>query len=421
MSKLIVTFFLIISFVSAPVALASAPPSRDALMAQIKALTALLAQLRAERVAVSESSGKTVKAERLILPASIAPQGNFRGERVATRSAPRLDTFPSAGVTWFSRLGLTNRDVPRNSYLMLGFNTNQPTRILERLSLKHPTAYYDQNVSHLGINGEDFGAFIVGDMTVEKAGNYVISSNEHQAEARVIINGREVKKTTENTFVYLTPGTYRVEIEYVSNGFFTNFAVGIKPEAGYHSPTEIRNGISKMSEDFEVWYVGGYESGSRTLTTQLKLRNSSKPVILLLSGYSTTHWEIQNANSVMAVVYMSYEDATTVTADTAGIPVYRVNYDSLPLAYSIEVNCESYTGMIDACESIDQLTEIDNAALFITGKKISGFSGGYDPKTLTSPAKTITDSERARLLKSYKDARVADEKMRQNKGVGDVF
>jgi len=141
--------------------------------------------------------------------------------------------------------------------------------------------------------------------------------------------------------------------------------------------------VNEVAGDFNVWYVGAYESDNDARVVTLYLQPSDKPVILLLSSYSQVHWNVSvdDQTDLALIVYSSFQNGTTVSTGRSTDPVIQAERGVLPYEYTLETSCRDY-GSTYHCQYIDGLKEIDNASVKITGQKVDGFSGEYDVELL---------------------------------------
>ncbi len=404
MKKIVIVALLIICLVAPQVQAQTVTTDRAVLLAQIQELLSLVGLLQQQ-----------LDTMRGVVPTYTTPTTLPVADRVT------LEDFPRAIDPWSANIKTTS--VPKNAYKAHYFNTEQPNIILKsEIVPKVAVAYAWGDGNDFEIDSEEFGGWWVGDITIPTNGMYVVSTAESWSESRVMIDGRVIKtEATEEVRVFLTAGVYRVEVEYVNNWHTTDFAMNILPETPTFSLPEIRSEISEYS-GAENWYIGVYESGNFNKTISTDVTAMSDSAILFLASYAQVDWNVKANSSLEAVVYASYEAGTTLSGVPNGVPVFKVDYETLATEYSLEEGCDSYQGVsFSACEYIDQLTKVDSSIRTLTGSLTSTFSGGYSEQSIVAPEITLSAKKRVEILDSYAAAKAEAMTDTESQSIENIF
>lgn len=141
-----------------------------------------------------------------------------------------LGSYPLAEHSWGDTFN-PQKSTPSQGYFVWYINTNQPKQVIGRetvssIAINYP---FDQ---FLKIPSEDFGAYWVGQLHVPQRGAYRISADISWAKMRVMLNRHiiaESENSSENQMVWLEPGDYLLEVEYINNWHTTSFQLTVAP------------------------------------------------------------------------------------------------------------------------------------------------------------------------------------------------
>jgi hypothetical protein len=334
----------------------------------------------------------------------------------------RLSDFKKAENRWFENYNLGAKDIPRNTYRALYFDSTKPKNIVRNVVTdKIAVNYAWAEGDGFTVDSPNFGGFWVGDIDITERGVYTVTSVVSQSEARIIINGYEV--LTEGVVdIDLDPGVYRVEVEYLNNWHTTDFSVNLKRKETVYNGDQVFGKVRAIGGDVAVWYVGAYESANADRVIHLEIGKSPIPVVLILSAYSQVYWDIDNQNgtNIAYVLYDGGRLGSTVTGSVPSERVLQIEEGRFQGAYTLAANC-SEIGSSFYCENIDGLTHVDAQAEVFTGKKITGFSGAYSVGSALVPEQRIDASERAKILKSYDDMRANQEHFESTQTIQGLF
>ncbi len=319
-----------------------------------------------------------------------------------------------AKTTWGKQLNPKN-EVPENVFKAFYINTKYPKKIVaseyadkNKIRITSP---YDK---YLGIRSQNFGAYWVGDFTYDKETIQEISISQSWSKTRIIIDGTVIYEGGDNTRMPYTfsKGKHRIEIEYINNWHTTEFMVIIKAKEKIHTAKEVKQILAdKSSKKSKVLYAAVYESRNRDQSIDLDIKRQDVPVVLLLNSHHTVEWVIENPWKVKieAIIYSSHSPGVEIKGEIPkGIPIIASKkhigtYDS-----ETKQNCVC-DGLMFRCSGSNGLKMLE-AIEALTDKKLLGFSGQYDPKSLILPETLITKKWKAK----QKEAAIEVESQRKD-------
>lgn len=338
-----------------------------------------------------------------------------------TSPIPKLGDFNKAKNRWFERF--KSSPIPIGAYQAHYFDSTNPTKVIKTETVPNVAIQYAWSQGNgFTIDSENFGGFWVGSFIVNQPNVFGISIAASHSQARVIIDGHEIP-TRDTTKIFLEAGTYQVEVEFLNNWHTTDFAMNIEKEIKTFSLAEAQNELGQVSEDYDLWYVGIYESKRTNRNATVFIQKQSRPVVLVLSSYSQVNWIIKNqaGAKILYILHSSYAPGTSVTAANYSGKTIKLKRNSLPYEYTIDAQCNDVKEAIFHCENIDGLKRIDASIQSLVGKTVNGFSGGYAIDTISVPNHILTDEYRAKVYKSYDNIRTKRREFEDTQKIQNVF
>ena len=107
---------------------------------------------------------------------------------------------------------------------------DEPNRLVAIEKVPAIDLHFSYNALH-GIPSQDFAACWIGTLTIREAATYEFTPDLSWASARILLNRHRIFEGSnhkETVPVWLEPGEYALEVEYLNNWHTTNFAVHIK-------------------------------------------------------------------------------------------------------------------------------------------------------------------------------------------------
>jgi hypothetical protein len=242
------------------------------------------------------------------------------------------------------------------------------------------------------IKSEDFAAYYFGSFKFEKTTVKEISVSQSWADTKIYIDEFLVfdGKNNNQSFVYeFTPGTHTMEVEYQNNWHTVGFSVQILDTQQTYNLQQSADLVNKNLSDYNLFYVGAYESNDRNGDITLNMTDQNKPAVLLVSSYEAINWNIigSGASQVKYIIYNSYSPKSSFSGNTKDIKFLPISDRDLPYEYSVTPRCGG-----GSCED-KGLVKIHSKIKSIFNKEISGFSGSYNPTYLNVPEQTISPDD----------------------------
>ena len=106
---------------------------------------------------------------------------------------------------------------------------DEPNRLIASEKVPGIDIHFSYNALH-GIPSQDFAACWIGTLTIREAATYEFTPDLSWAGARILLNRHRIfegSNQKETVPVWLEPGDYTLEVEYLNNWHTTNFAVHI--------------------------------------------------------------------------------------------------------------------------------------------------------------------------------------------------
>ncbi len=152
-------------------------------------------------------------------------ESRLTSELSQTRPTKPFKELKRANKTWGAALNPTNAK-PEEKYFAAYINTKSP------LSVIHSEIVEDIQINHAsfdfhGIKPEDFGAYWVSTLTLDRPERRTISVDQEHSKTRVTIDSYIVfeGRLTRSVVFDLDAGKHVIEVEYVSNSQTSNFAL----------------------------------------------------------------------------------------------------------------------------------------------------------------------------------------------------
>lgn len=319
--------------------------------------------------------------------ASASSRSHKRREKVATKTMGNLFN--------------PNKNAPESGFMAYYFNTENPEKIIFKEAVSDVAINYILDEFH-DMHSENFGAYWAGEITVEQPTFKQLNVADGHLQARVLIDGKIVydSKTHQNkpTIITFDAGKHFVEIElenhYHTTDFFVNFTDIITPM----SAEQIRYYFYENQQDlgeFDVFYAGAYESDAQDLTVSLNILKNGRPMVLVLSSYRAIRWVINNPHKedIKAIIYAGYEKGSTIldaSPNTKLLPAEKRIGD-----YKLKAYCRCQEDGKLSCQSA-----ISDEIKALTGRKLLGFAGDYNPLSLNIPT-NVLDERFQRIAEVY--------------------
>lgn len=349
---------------------------------------------QAENLESLENAGLDV-ARTLCLERFIVVRTYDLGERlenakeIAEAFASR--DYPSVPATWGDRLN-PDKKAPMGRFSAYYLRSGNPAELISTDTVDEVSINYAWSDLH-GIKSEDFEGYWVGQFRYKKETPVYIAVDQSWSRTRVIVDRKLIYEGSSNArvpFVF-SPGTHMVEVEYVNNWHTTGMSVAFLEAAEPVARSELRGRLRAIApENSVVQYVGVYESGSQDNAISLDLSPSSVPVILVLNSYSAVRWVVNNPDrvDVRAVVYSAYSPGSRIQLGKDNGRIPRILVEGGLGSYDASPRCNCIGGLFH-CEGGSLASTVQGLAGLL-GYPVSGFSGGYSPKTIAVPGIVVT-------------------------------
>ena len=303
--------------------------------------------------------------------------------------------------SWAEPLGAT-KDIPIGAFKAFYFdifNPGQPkfNGIVEDVSVKSSGKIKRNSTGALvyehGIIPENFGAFWIGNIALEKDKEMEINMDSGNSATRVfiddkVINGRRIS---------LKKGLHKVEIEHVNDWHTYGFSFSLTEPQPLLAYEELKEQLGRILPGrLHTAYVGVYGSKNGDNSITLDIKDIGRPIFLILASYDAINWVIRGpgAKDVKALLVSSINSKSKIKGDVKQ-DVPRFNFPMYNYTYQLESKCECQSRYY--CSSSDLFDTIDYIAT-ITGQEINSFAGSYSAKSFTVP-ETIIDKKQFKALK----------------------
>lgn len=311
----------------------------------------------------------------------------------------KAENYPLIESEWGENLN-PEAVVPTNIWQAFYFSTTEPKEVVKTETVDRLSVNF--NWSDMEIEPEEFAAYWVGDWEFAEETLWAINVAQGWSKARIIIDDRLVYdgNTSAEVLYTFTPGTHRIEVEYLNAWHTVEFSVNFGEPVERLSKDRILTWIKRNRlQALPLGVVSVYESNSFDTRIPITFADENEPILLLLSSYSGVEWNLNSMPEwVRGVVVASYESGTRAVGVPESVPlVYLKDYLDLP--YRLQPECGSFGGYAH-CEhtglvGIDAVIE----PIFETTPKY--FSGAYNTPGLTMPDLSISDDLRKNITTSY--------------------
>lgn len=307
---------------------------------------------------------------------------------------------------WKERLIKSDREIPSGQFRAFYLDDSDLSdpiyeEVVDRMGISYFN-YDDENVFE--IDPETLAAYWIGELSFSEEVEKEINISQSWSEVRLIIDDEIVYHGKDEQIIPFTfsRGSHVVEVEFLNDWHTTDVSVTIDDPLNELNGDQVRSELDQLLVDqseVEVWYVGVYGVDSLHRDVEVKLSETSKPIVLLLSSHSNVYWNIDsNDQDLAAVIYSSYEPGTQLLGLSSEIPTYylgdgEVSYRSERLTYkgvpSERCVVENYNSR---CRSqYRDFLEMVRRVEALSGHKVTGFGGSYEVDRITLPETDVTD------------------------------
>lgn len=338
-----------------------------------------------------------------------------------------LEFITSGGLkkvlhSWGEQLNIA-KEIPKNSYKAFYIDTTNPQNVVASEVVKDISVNYVYKDFH-GIDSGHFGGYWVGNIEFKQDEKKVFYISFSNSKLRLIVDGYSVYEGQHNAEVpyFFTKGTHKIEVEYLNGWHTTSLVVKMLPQVEKYSLQDLKERLGSLEKrDYEVWYVGIYESKNKDNSVALKLKKSQKPIVLLLQSYEATTWKIENPyrTPLEAIILNSYAPEATVEGDVDKDVKILHSQTNIGSGYRLVPQCSCISGNFH-CEGS---TFKGNAFATALNTKVRGFSGKYGATELAVPEEIMDDAHYAELEKKEKEIALMRETCSKNKSANfdDIF
>ena len=312
--------------------------------------------------------------------------------------------FKRAKSTWGDFL---KPDIPKNRFRVFYLDRSKKDKVVATNTVDSVSIHYSWDKFH-NINSKNFSAYWVGEFEFNETKKMQINIAQSWAKTRVIIDGYIVYEG-ENSSVSIPfefkKGTHKIEVEYINNWHTTNFSLSITPFVKVYDFKELKEALKRFDGvDFELWSVGIYESRNSNNSITLNLKESKKPIILVLGSYETVKWIIKNPykDKILAVIVGRSRTISQIRGDIDGAKVFHTKLYLKAYALYPKCKCIKRVGVFD-CNSGSSLARLNHILKRLLKKQATGFSGKYGAKSLKVPEVVLDKDEYQKIKEAIED------------------
>lgn len=204
----------------------------------------------------------------------------------------------------WSQSVIANNKIPTNSFKGFFFDRHKPINAIKTELVTDIHTNLSRSINGVKVN--DLGAYWVGDFHYDRDSEMEINIKQGAyTRTRVLINDNIVFENNYSKRLIHTfkKGTHKVEVEHLSNYFSSKLSINIRPIQKRYSRRDI---IKKLQSNnsYETWLISTYSAKNNNGNVDVKLKKSTKPIILLLQSYDVINWKIHNphGNKIEAIV-----------------------------------------------------------------------------------------------------------------------
>ncbi len=225
----------------------------------------------------------------------------------------------------------------------------------------------------------------------------IITINQSWAKTRLIIDGFVIYEGGNNQEIrlHLEQGEHLIEVEYVNNWHTTEFSLSFLDDISKLSLKEIATRLTDAAfGEYEVYYIGVYESNNKDLSLILNVKKSDKRIVLVLNSYSPVKWRIANPfkTDIRAIVYGSYSPGAMIGGDIDTTTLLLPMADQIGSHSMGPHNCTCHAGTFHCEGREDDILATKQTIERLGQAKMTGATATYSASELTVPQVVINES-----------------------------
>ena len=288
---------------------------------------------------------------------------------------------------WSKILKIDDTQIPLNKFRAFYMQSEHPDKVVYSEEVSRPSILYSSKEKFHFIDPDHFMGLWIGDFEFNKKTSKEITLFISWAKVKLRIDGKIIYDGGRSTVIpyTFTEGKHHIEIEYISNYGHINFLF------------DMIDPVSKIDNTFKtlvqpntkIYLLGTYDSRREDHKLDIRLKESTEPVILFVASYEPIHWNIKNAKNLKAVVYNSYNPGSKITTDN---PNTKIFYDK-QLAYMSRLMPYCYDGPVIECEDKYSFQSSVDHIIKRTGRKPDGFSSTEIPSFSTERLKRLDNKK----------------------------
>ena len=338
-----------------------------------------------------------------------------------------LHSFKPVTDDWGQRFAVRD-NLPPNGFRALYFNTNNPETILHDTVTETIDVEFHHNERY-GIESKSFGAYWVGELSIDKPIVKQFSMTLSRAAARLLINGREVMRENQSKQVTVALGTgvHLIEVELLNQWHTTEFNLLISEPVIARSEQSVKQYITQLDSDTfkpDLIFAGMRRKQGKGHVI-LDIAPSSSAIHLFLNAYNATHWVIENPHEVeiKSIVYTAYKSGSTISgAVQEDVPILNLkkNIDFFQDTWT----CQCLNG-VNTCEHDSKLSlkEAEDKLKQIYQRPLKGYSLSASSDYIQVPETMNDKHNRYRIAQNQQNnAQIAKTcNSNKNRDFGAVF
>lgn len=305
--------------------------------------------------------------------------------------------------SWKSHLH-GDAEIPNGQFKAYYFDrTEKPVRptsdIVERVGI--------QGAIHTkGIKSDKFAAYWIGQFDFYQPTKKEFYFDISWAKVRLIIDGQLVPIKGEKAEYNFSAGSHVIEVEYVNNWHTVGFSMKMTDGNTFHTEEEIADFFKTIDDrEYELHFVGVYESKNSDGSINVEVANRGKPVVLWFASYDGIIWNFKNKDDVfiLGIIVASHSKGVSFDNKPEGVPIFYMN--KYMGRYNKEVGGCHCAGHHFHCNDKTDILELSNLFQNKFGHGIDAFDVGYGLKN----AYTANDPLDEKLSQRIVDARISVE------------
>lgn len=292
--------------------------------------------------------------------------------------------------SWKSHLH-GDAEIPQGKFKAYYFDqTQKPVRatseIVEQVSIQG--AWQTK-----GIESRNFAAYWIGQFDFQQHTKKQFYFDISWSKVRLIIDGQLVPLQGEKAEYNFSAGSHVIEVEYVNGWHTVGFSMKMADSNSFHSEGDIADFFKTLDDrDYEIHFVGVYESKNSDGSIDVMVADRGKPVVLWLSSYDGIKWNILNKDDVfiLGIVAASHSRAVTLDNQPEGVPFFYLNkYMGRYTPFISGCHCAGHSFH---CEGESDILQLSDEFKTKFGHEINAVDMGYGLQRANS-AKTPLDQE----------------------------